>query len=203
MVRRIAIAAAVGACVAAVAAGPGAAADPGIAPPQSHPLGMSYADWQAGWWGAEALFYTDLCGEAQSGQVRFLAAPGPGSYAATCTVSTATWLLLPVAGYFCEPIEAGSADPDVLRQCATAGYDGFFGAATLTLALDGRSVRDLTSYRTVTPVVDTEAFGPLVSDGIFVMLSPLSVGSHELVLHGQASGATFDETFTIVVAPPA
>jgi hypothetical protein len=205
-----------------------AGATPGVAPPSSNPYGASYGEWQARWgkWAAEIPVSQnpgfdesgERCAVGQTGNVWFSAfASHPGTTERTCTLRPGTALFLLVVGNECSTAEPppffGSNEAE-LRACAAEGYEFAFGDASYSVKVDGREVEDLADYRTQTPLYSLvfpqdNIFGATpgpalaVSDGIWVMLRPLSVGSHRVEVHIEAPalGGVVDANYTIIVEP--
>jgi hypothetical protein len=213
--------------VARPPAGKGNQGNPGIAPPQSSSHGMSYADWSAEWWkwavsmpmDHHPLAETADVSEGQAGSVWFLG----GSFVTAevvrnCTIPTGKALFFPVLNTECSTIEpepfTGETEAE-LRACAKGWVDGAIGFCTI----DGVPVQNLGQYRVQSPLF---TFGPLpednvlfidvppgttgqsVSDGIWLMVAPLSVGQHTIDFGGTfSSGFTFHITYNLTVAPPA
>jgi hypothetical protein len=209
-----------------LAAGAGAAANPGILPPQSHPYGLSYSEWQGRFWQwtesvpvpqNPAFDQTGaLCGTAQQGHVWFTTASVFPTVDRTCAIPAGTALFVLVIANECSSLEPppffGTTEP-ALQACATSGYDAFFGGLAVSVTIDGRPVEDLASYRSVSPAVQVTlpaeniwgvpgGSGLAAGDGIFLMLAPMSVGSHRIEITIPIPGAfTFEEDYTIVVQP--
>ena len=204
-----------------------AAATPGVFPPQSHPFGSTYGEWQARWnqW-ADSLPIPDnpgldetgeKCANGQTGHVWFTSfVTHPGTTVRACTIPSGTALVVLVAANECSTVEPppffGSNEAE-LRACATGGYDAVWGDSVLALTVDGVSVDDLLGYRSITPMFDftlpednvfglPAGTGSGVSDGVFVVLAPLSVGAHTIAIHIESPIlGTVDEIYNITVVP--
>ena len=137
-----------------------------VFPPNAHPFGASYGEWQARWfeWFIEIpapvnpLFDEtgELCGTNQSGPVWFLAPVShPGTTTRACTVPTGTGMFVLGLGNECSNVEPppffGATEAE-LRACAAAGLEEFFGDATQSITVDGVTVSGLDRYRTQTPL---------------------------------------------------
>jgi hypothetical protein len=203
-------------------------ATPGVTPFSAHFRGGTYADWQVRWYqwfaaipAANNPLFDETgagCHTGQSGKVWFSAPVShQGTTERTCTLAPGTALFVLGTENECSTLEAppfhGDTDAE-LRACATAGYELAFGDATFSLRIDGRSVNDLASYRTQTAIFPVTypagnvvganpGTGRAASDGVFIMIPPLSLGSHRVELHGDiASGplaGTIDENYTIII----
>jgi len=175
--------------------------------PNSHPYGLSYGEWQARWfeWLMEipvadnpALDETGAnCNVGQTGRVWFTASTFSLTTERSCTISAGTAVLVFAVGNECSNIEPppffGDNEAD-LRTCAAAGFDEFWPTPP-SVVVDGLAVPNITTYRTQTPVFGftlpaANLFGAppgttatmAVSDGIAVMLKPLSPGLHRIVI---------------------
>ncbi len=202
-----------------------------IFPPDSVPFGMTYGDWSAAWWqyalsipaSTNPIFDETgaLCGIAQGGGPVFFLNPSgaPGSLITrTCTVPARHALWVPLTINECSTIEpppSNGSTPQELRTCSGTIADGI-SIRSLKLTVDHVRVRDLESFRTVSPFFDftvptdnifgvnNVTGGSSVSDGYFVMLKPLSPGNH--VIHhegafvtGPAAGLSFSVTYNLTV----
>jgi len=211
----------------AVAASLAAVAPAGPLPPASHPYGATYGEWQARWfqWAFETpapinpgLDETgELCGVNQSGPVWFTSfAAHPGLTSRTCTVPAGKALFVLVEANECSNIEPppffGETEAE-LRECTSSGFDAFGG--TYSLTVDGVEIADLASYRSQAPVFsytlpEDNIYGlpagttasTAMSDGVFVMLSPLPVGTHTIVIAIDSPVlGVVDERYEIHVVP--
>jgi hypothetical protein len=220
------------AVVAALAVGVGATAAaaakrPAVLPPSSHPYGHTYGEWQARWnqWSVSlpvpespGLDETgEKCANGQTGPVWFTAfATHAGTTLRACTIPSGKALFVLVAANECSNVEPppffGSNEAE-LRDCATAGYEAFWGDAVLALIVDGVPVPDLLSYRTITPLFgftlpDDNIYGLPpgawlgVADGVYAMIAPPSVGTHTVVIHIESPVlGTIDEIYDLTVVP--
>ncbi|MFI5371116.1 MAG: hypothetical protein ACHQ52_06115 [Candidatus Eisenbacteria bacterium] len=197
----------------------------GVIPPQAHPYGSSYGDWSAKWWqwayglpvaGHPLFDETGAdCAAGQSGQVWFLGGVFNVSGSATrdqCVVPAGKALFIPILNTewdnICPP---SSYTIDELRALAKASMDA---ATDLSCDVDGLLVRDISRYRFVSQPFNVTipsdnlyvlfcgepgagTYGPLVGDGYYLMLTPLSQGeSHTIHFHGSIPGVfTLDITY--------
>jgi hypothetical protein len=204
--------------------GKGNEGNPGILPPQSHPYGMTYAEWSAKWWqwalpmpfDHSPLAETADCSEGQSGPVWFLGGSFVGAEAVrNCTVPAGKAIFFPVFNVECstaEPVPFHGDTEAELRACAKSWVDGGTGFCTI----DGVLVQNLEAYRVQSPLF---SFGPLpannvlvvpagssgqsISDGYWLMLAPLPKGGHVIDFVGifsQANGGfAFHITYNLTV----
>jgi len=200
-------------------------ANDGTLPPdQQRAFGRSYAEWSAAWWqwalslpaDAHPLLDTAGCDGGQSGPVWFLG----GSFATTsverdCTVPAGKPIFFPVLNTECSTVEGppffGSNEAE-LRDCAAAIMNT---AVDLFATIDGVAVSNLDRYRVQSPLYEFSApdgglfggpvTGQSVSDGVWLMLMPLSPGSHTIHFGGtQTFGdvtLTLDVTYHLTVQP--
>jgi hypothetical protein len=205
-----------------------------VLPPQSRPYGLSYGEWSVRWWqwaysipfvGHPLFDETGAdCAAGQSGPVWFLGGVFNVTGSATrdlCVVPAGKALFFPILNVewdnFCPPI----APPLSVADLAATAAAWVNLATDLECDVDGKQVRNLSSYRVVAdpfaiqlPAGNIwEAFGcltpagsysPLVPDGIYVMLAPLSAGSHTIHFHGTIGAPvnfTLDITYHLTVAP--
>lgn len=202
-----------------------------VLPPNSHPFGKTYSEWSAEHWKwtyslpADAHPLTDTAdvSAGQSGPVWFLG----GTWAATedlngnligivnrtVTIPPGKGLFMPIVDVESSTIEGNGASDAELRASAIYFADHAVG---LSFSVDGTPLQNIDQFRVQSPLF---TFGPLpendllglpagstspaVSDGYFVMLAPLSAGSHTIHFTGafvftQAADG-FDFTFTLDV----
>jgi hypothetical protein len=190
--------------------------NPGVLPPDSSPFGHTYGEWGARWWqyatslnGFDTTGFGNCLGEP-SGKVLFLAGTTDGSIAdRTCTVPAGKAIFFPIINAEWSISEAQAnknacivqASPSgtsnaALRACAVAQMDH---VTALDAAIDGVTLRDLKRYRAHSPAYDfTVAPGNslvpcqgsgchAVADGYWIMLRPLTPGTHTVYFSGTAS----------------
>ena len=206
---------------ASPAQGTGRNPNPGIIPPGSTYRGQSYGEWGAQWW--KTIFsipvvdgYHPLIGggafEGEKGVV-FLAAAA-GGVTIDVTIRPGASLFVPVLNSECsvlEPDPFHGDDEAEMRACANGHIDHTSG---LIAVIDGVPVQDLAAYRVESPLFE---FGPLPPDnvlgapagttslavdaGVYLMLTPLSPGSHTIHVRGTFDefDFTIDTTFNITV----
>jgi len=216
--------------LSAFAAPAGAAGNPnpGIAPPDSHPHGSTYGEWNARWWQWAVSVPVPVnpvldttgahCAEGQSGQVWFLAGTFGGSATRSCTISAGKALLFPLVN--CEASNAdtgpGNFTIDQLRAFCANPPTGVLGN-TLTASIDGVALTNLTSYRAISPLfnytipndnlfqhfgipLSAGTYGPTVADGFYLFVNPLPPGKH--VIHFSSAGITnLDVTYNLTILP--
>jgi hypothetical protein len=196
-----------------------------VLPLDSSPYGNTYGEWSARWWQwafsipaatNPVLDETGAnCAEGQSGPVWFLAGSFfGGTFERACTVPPDKALFFPIvnaafgaAVFDCEPTQPGvPCNITVLRAAAAASMD----PVTIEASIDGVPVRHLRDYRVQSPVfsvtlpegnvvdVPSGTYAPMVSDGYWLMLTPLSAGAHTIHFQNKITGGPFAGTATAV-----
>lgn len=190
-----------------------AAADPPapVAPSSSSPFGQSYSEWSARWWqwafslpvDGHPLFDTADCSEGQSDGVWFLGgtfnAIGDGTLVVgeadrDCIVPPGTALFFPIINAECDNLLIPDATEAELRDCANDLGDH---VVSVEAFVDGAEVDHLGLFRFDSalfpfgPLPDNNLFGSpegttgvAVGDGYYLMLRPLSRGTH--LIHFEA-----------------
>jgi hypothetical protein len=166
------------------------------------------------------------CTVAQTGQVWFLAGgffDSPSSPTRSCTIPAGKDLLLSPKNTLFGNIGTktfsdcpkGANDPDikcdptVLRESARQDV----GDPTLEVSIDHAKVKNLDQYRVTSPVFTiflpddavlglgpTGNYGPVVSDGFWLLLKPLSPGSHTIqIRNARSPGGPLDLTWLLTI----
>lgn len=182
--------------------------NPGIMPPGGQAFGKSYGEWAVLYWQwairipATNNPMLDVTGEfaavGQSGPLWFLAGTTGFSAERHVTIPAGKALFFAVhpwifgAGAFdCDPSVPGvDCDVPTLQAAAALAANA---ASVLEASIDGVPVNGLRSYRGISPgsfsmtLPEPSLFGlpggfydPQVADGYFLLLAPLSVGSHTI-----------------------
>jgi hypothetical protein len=184
--------------------------------------GNTYGEWSARWWqwllSIPAATNPNLdttganCTQQQSGPVFFLAGAFGGFVIRKCSVPAETALFFPISNvlagaavFDCEPTEPGvTCNLAVLRSAAAAGQS----PVTLKAIIDGKPVKDLNQQRVQSPVltitypdesvtgVPGGTYAPNVSDGYWLLLAPLSAGTHTIYFK---SGDFLEVTYNLTV----
>jgi hypothetical protein len=190
-----------------------------VIPRDANTYGNSSGEWSARWWQwalsipaatNPVLDETGAnCAEGQSGPVWFLASAFGGIFTAEriCMVPPGKALFFPInqatfgaAVGDCEPTKPGVlCNITVLRAAAAASMD----PVTLEASIDGVPVRHLRDYRVQSPVfsvtlpegnvvdVPSGTYAPMVSDGYWLMLAPLSAGTHTIHFKSSITSGPF------------
>jgi hypothetical protein len=152
------------------------------------------------------LFETADCSAGQSDPVWFLGgtfvvSEENGVYVGradrTCRIPSGTKLFFPIINIAYNTLNPDVTDQDILDLAEYLG--GFIVPESLSLEIDGKPVPDVAQYRVASPVFHT---GPLpddnilnkeagtdprvASDGYYVMLKPLTVGTHTIRFSGRS-----------------
>jgi hypothetical protein len=196
-----------------------------VLPLDSSPYGNTYGEWSARWWqwalsipAATNPVVDETgahCAEGQSGPVWFLAGSFfGGTFERACTVPPDKALFFPIVNAAfgaavsdCEPTQPGvPCNITVLRAAAAASMD----PVTIEASLNGVPVRQLRDFRVQSPVfsvtlpegnvvaVPSGTYAPMVSDGYWLMLAPLSAGAHTIHFKNKITGGPFAGTATEV-----
>jgi hypothetical protein len=175
----------------------------GVFPPDSKPYGLTYGEWTAKWWQwafsmPEAVNPTiddtgRNCANNQTGPVWFLAGTGGGAVTRECTIPSDKGILIPIINVVCDSATDPALDTEAeLRACAKADQDTVIGKEII---VDGLNVGNLDGYRFQSqlfnltfPENNIAGVAPqtakAVSDGFWILLEPLSPGSHEVHFKG-------------------
>ncbi|HEX2914695.1 MAG TPA: hypothetical protein VH186_28095 [Chloroflexia bacterium] len=171
----------------------------------------------------------EKCGVGQSGKVWFLVGTFVNTLTPTgdtlgqatrnCTIPAGKAIFFPILN--AEWDEIGQNPPLTVEQLRQLAADAMDTTKNLSASVDGHSIR-LTDnngkqiYRVTSPVFsftlpEDNIYGqpagdyyPVVGDGVYLMLAPLSVGTHTIHFHGESSlpdGSSFilDITYHLMV----
>jgi hypothetical protein len=184
---------------------------PGVAPNSNNkivsgPFGQTYSELSQEWqlWDimqplAQNPTFGAPCGNGQSGTLWFLYG---GPSVVNCTIPAGTTLFVAIATTECSSLEPAPFHGDTPQQraaCAKAWIDNL---TNLSASVDGVAITNFAQLRTrasdfsfTVPdgnilVGSGPAFGFSSADGYFMLLSPLSAGTHVITLT-----ATFHDPF--------
>lgn len=178
----------------------------------SKPYGLSYAEWSAKWWQwALSIPNKDNpvedktginCNKNQEGPVWFLAGTGGGSVIRNCEIPAGKSILFPIINVIID----FATNPSFKTESDLKNNMMDFKSAVKEVSVDGIKI-DPTDYQFMSPLFNftlppdntydlpagttTQA----VSNGYWIMLKPLPIGSHEI----HFKGIVFDYTATGVV----
>lgn len=177
-------------------------AGPGIVSPNSKVQGLTYGEWSAKWWQYVLSIPTpenpltggtgDRCVFERIGNVGLVAVNPTLGAPIYCEVPAGMMLFLDIVSAECsnlEPEPFHGEDETQMRACATG-----FTLADLQASIDGQAVKNLKKYIHTSPIFEfsmpadnilgTETLiGQSVSNGAHLILSPLSPGEHQVMLH--------------------
>ena len=195
-----------------------------VVPLDAKPYGRTYGEWSEAWWqwalsipAATNPILGGACDVNQSGKVWFLAgSAGGGQTERLCTVPSGKSILFSMvnveADYPCPPDFGFEPPPgQSLEEFLTETARFYIDHVTeLEVELDGVPMQELFSYRvtsglytftgdpSLAAVFDPCITGepqPAVSDGYWIMLAPLSVGSHIIHARGKEVFPEWNWTF--------
>ncbi len=147
--------------------------------------------------------------QGQRGGVFFLAGSLTGEpVTRECTVPSGTPIFLPLVNSFCGDVK-GTGSEQEFRQCANESLDQLLQGSTTFITVDGNPV-DVSGQRAESPLFtvtlpQNNVLGAppgaydVVSDGVWVLLPPLSEGTH--TIHFGVTGGEFtqDNTYILTV----
>lgn len=201
---------------------PSVQAQPEVFPPGSTPYGLSYGEWSAKWWqwlgsipreqnpGLDETGALCTLNQNTTEPVVFLAGTFGGNAERTCTIPSGKSILVsPVDVIFTfDDIPETSNTEDGLRDAAKRDMD--INIKYPIVKVNGELVPNLEDYRVKSPLFDItvpaenvisvmpNAVTQGVSDGIFVMLKPLPVGTHTIEFGGGAPDPSTGATMNFV-----
>jgi hypothetical protein len=103
-------------------------------------------------------------------------------------------------------------NPTLLRELAAEGTPQSIDDPTLEVRVDNVAVKNLDQYRVTSPVftvffpqdavfgLEPGTHGPVVSDGFWLLLKPLSQGAHTLQVRSNTHGGIIDVTWKLTVS---
>ena len=184
--------------------------------------GLSYGQWAAAWWqwafhvpanSNHPVFSGGNTLLSQSGGVWFLAGVF-GVETRSITIPSGVALFFPVVNSECSMFEDPpyhGDDATSLAACANGFIDQ---ASNLSAQIDGKAVKHLEQYRTLSPMF---TIGPLpdpnilgapagtstqsVDAGVYLLIPPLKPGHHTIRFKGTVGGGSLDTTYHIQVNP--
>lgn len=194
-----------GAASSAWADGKGNRGNPGVLPPQSHPYGQSYAEWSAAWW--QWAFALPVAGhpfvdspdfnvtDGQSGPVWFLASPIGAPAVRNITIPSGKALFIGMINIEASSLEVGDFYGATAAEQAAIATSFADLIVDVDCDIDGKAVKHIERYRFLseqftftapTPWIfgDVGGTGTSVADGYYVMLPPLSRGTHTIHFSG-------------------
>ena len=204
--------------------------DAAVLPIGSMPYGKSYGDWSVAYWqwawtfpASQSPWASDdtgaLAGLGQRGPVWFLGGSLGNSVERTFRMPAGKAIFMPVHQWIfgasvndCEPSVPGvHCDVPTLQASAAAAVDA---ATVVEVTIDGQRVGNERDYRAASPGafsltmpadnlggLPAGTYSPQVSDGYWLILSPMSTGEHRIQVHVESSlGFGYLLTYNITVA---
>lgn len=204
-----------------------------VLPLEARAYGKTYGQWTVAYWQwalsipfANNPWANDSTGEfagvGQQGPVWFLGGTLGDSVTRMFTMPPGKAIFMPVnqwifgaAVFDCEPSVPGvTCQVPTLRAAAGAAAAGVFNMA---VSIDGNLVNNPFHFHAVSPSsfsvtlpegnvpgLPAGTYAPHVSDGYYLMLSPLTVGLHSILVHVESSaggGIAYDIAYFINVSP--
>lgn len=176
--------------------------------------GHSQAEWSQLWWQWAASFEDhespvadqtgELCGARQSGPVWFLAGTyGTRRTIRLCKVPRGKHLFFPLINYVVSrPLEREVSCQHVMHSAARLTDE----VSALILEVDGKRIEGLEAHRQPTKCFNIaersrpkQFIFPSAANGYYVMLKPLSPGTHVINFGGALPNMLQAVTYTIVV----
>ena len=185
--------------------------NPQVLPPDSRAYGKTLGEWSAAWWQWAAAIPADVnplrdetgeeCDRDQSGPVWFLAGTQFGEAERDCTIPAGKAILFPILNLFFFNCPDEAATEEEMR--AVLDFLTSFFTIILECTIDGAPLEELTTYQTQSPAfvmtlpednifldncadpTPADDYFPVVSDGWWILHTPLSEGEHEIFLRGE------------------
>ncbi len=185
-------------------------------------FGDSYAGWSAKWWqwllSIPSAINPDVdptggnCAQGQSGPVWFLAGTLSGSATRTCTMPAGKAIFFPMINAIGFKPKGNETLNDL--RLLVAGTADNVTALTCTID-DTPCAGDLLAFRATSPVFTVNpppqglippgnltapaSTDTLVSDGYWMLIAPLPVGTYTIKYGGTSGGFSVDVTYTLKV----
>lgn len=170
-----------------------------IVPPNQQVAGQHQAAWSQAWWQWAASFDDaqspvadqtgELCGAKQSGPVWFLAGTyGTRRTVRLCKVPKGKHLFFPLINYVVtRPVDRDVSCQSVMHSAARLTDD----ASALVLEIDGKRMKGLQAHRQPSKCFNIaerstpkQFVFPSAANGYYVMLKPLTPGTHVINFGG-------------------
>jgi len=169
-----------------------------LVPPSEKVAGRSQAEWSRSWWQWAGSFSDSespvadkkgsRCHLAQNGAVWFLAGTyGTQRTIRTCTVPAGKFLYFPLINFVVFPRPGYTPTCELATASAARVMDE---ASSLVLEVDGKIFKNLQAHRQATKQCFDLAelagggMAPSAANGYYIMLRPLSPGTHTLNFGG-------------------
>lgn len=162
-------------------------------PADSKPFGKSYPEWAATW--LKFVFENPdrlsdktgaLCAVNQTGNVWILPGASSGEISRSCSIPNGTAILISPTEGFCNKQQSPSVGDNEaeIRKCAKEDVDEDTHSST---TIDGVKISNLHDVNRIQSILFDLKYPPgqgpykTITDGVFLMLKPLSPGNHTLV----------------------
>ena len=184
-------------------------------------FGATYGAWSARWWqwllSIPSAVNPNLdptganCDRGQKDNeddVWFLAGTFGGDVTRTCTIPAGKPIFFPLINSVAFKPTGGETLLDLRRMNAA-----FINTVSvLTCTIDGVALKDLFNFRFRSPsfsvnpplgaLLQPSATDPMVSDGYWLLLSPLPAGGHLIEIHAETTGGfSLEVTYNLTIAP--
>ena len=145
-----------------------------------------------------------LCAAKQEGDVWFLATTdGTGPVERNCSIPAGKTLFVPLA----TTLERSGNKEPVCESMARIAAGSLTHVSGLAMTIDGVSVDSMASHRIPTGdcfALGARSFPPVraktaVADGWYVMLAPLTAGTHTIVVNGRYDSTPLSTTYHLDV----
>ena len=184
-----------------------------ISPVAIQSFGATYGEWSARWWQWLLSIPTATnpnlggdCGQGQDDDVWFLPGTFGGSATRTCTIPAGKPIFLPLINSVAFKPTGGETLLS-LRRLAAEFVDS---VTVLACTIDGNSLENLRDFRVHSPsfsvtappgaLLHASATDPMVSDGYWLLLSPLAAGPHTIHVQTETSGGfSADVTYELTI----
>ena len=184
-------------------------------------FGATYGEWSARWWqwllSIPAAVNPNLdptganCNRGQEDNedtVWFLAGTFGGSATRTCTIPAGKPIFFPLINTVAFKPTGGETLLDLRRLAA----EFINKVSVLECTIDGVAPKNLFNFRVHSPsfsviappgaLLTSSATDPMVSDGYWLLLSPLPAGQHVIHFHAETSrGFVLDVTYNLTIGP--
>ncbi|MDQ3884756.1 MAG: hypothetical protein M3239_04855, partial [Thermoproteota archaeon] len=133
------------------------------------------------------------CANNQTGPVWLLAGTGGGAVSRQCTIPSDKAILIPIINVECDTATDPALHTETeLRACAKADQDTVIGKE---ITVDGVNIANLDNYRFQSPLSNltfpqnniagvAPQTAKAVSDGFWILLEPLALGTHDIHFKG-------------------
>jgi type II secretory pathway pseudopilin PulG len=187
-------------------------------------FGATYGEWSARWWqwllSIPAAINPNLdgtganCAQGQEDDVWFLAGTFGGTVTRTCTIPAGKPIFFPLIN----TIAFKPAGQETLLDLRRLAADFIDSVTVLQATIDGTAIQNLVNFRVRSPSFTVIAppgglvppgklsvpgnTDPLVSDGYWLLLSPLPAGPHVIHFHSETSGGfVVDVIYNLTIGP--